>query len=49
MFISQAADQRAVGEESNMHGGKGEQSVHHVGGCGADSEETIPILASVNA
>jgi hypothetical protein len=25
-----ASDQGTVGEESNVHGGKGKQSVHHI-------------------
>lgn len=40
MLKGHAADQRAVGEESNVHGRKGEQSVHHIRRGGTDSEET---------
>lgn len=45
MLICQATDEGAVGQESNMHGGEGKQSMHHVGGCGADSEESWDVAS----
>lgn len=40
MFKGHASDQGAVGEESNVHGREGKQSVHHVRGCGTNSEQS---------
>lgn len=36
----QAADKRAVGEEGDVHGRKGEQGVHHIGRRGTNVQET---------
>lgn len=44
MLKGHAADQGAVGEESNMHGGEGKQGVHDVGSSGANSEQSIFIF-----
>jgi hypothetical protein len=46
VFVGHAADQRTVGEESNVHGGEGEQGVHHIWGCGTYPEKTRDCLAS---
>jgi hypothetical protein len=40
VFIGHAANQRAVGEESNVHGREGKQSVHHIWGCGTYPEKS---------
>src|SRR5690242_12174940 len=40
VFVGHAADQGTVGEESNVHGGEGEQGVHHIWGCSADSKQS---------
>ena len=40
MFIGHAADKRAVGEEGNVHGREGQESVHDVWGGGSDSQQT---------
>ncbi len=39
MLKSHSADKRAVGKEGNVHGRKGEESMHHVGGGRTDSQQ----------
>lgn len=38
---SHVADATAVGQEGNVHGGKGQEGVHDVGSGGTDAEKTI--------
>jgi hypothetical protein len=40
MLKSHAADKGAISQEGQVHGGKCQQRMHHIGGSGADFEET---------
>lgn len=39
MFESHAADQRAIGQEGQVHGGKCQQRMHHIGSGGSDLDQ----------
>ena len=36
-----ATDERAVGEEGNVHGREGKQGIHDIGSCRSDSQQAI--------